>query len=311
MTSSLNRWIHCESRPFRRLAGRRRLAGIALQPVLDHEVIKLLGPQQPGEGLPLDALARPSERVGAERRNKTRRLRRCAPRKGRRYREPGAMARCCRSRRMRMTSALARRQIEAVPGAGLGAGLRRIHGVVSPVNHAPMEGVLHEGVCVAAIPQRLRVGVVLREQQRRLAVQRELIGAQRLLFEMTMASPERSRATDFGAPGLQDQVLRNHSVGSRCSVARVGTAIDHGDADQDVVRIRLGVFGENVEVAVLVEDAGVDQLEFRVLAGAAAVDLEQMRDRETRPADICTGTSCRSAWAWNRGSSNISLTSSP
>ena len=56
----------------------------------------------------------------------------------------------------------------------------------------------------------------------------------------------------------QDQVLRNQSVGSRCSVAASGPRL------VTVIRIkmssaRLGVLDVDVEVAILVEDPGVDR----------------------------------------------------
>ena len=64
----------------------------------------------------------------------------------------------------------------------------------------------------------------------------------------------------------QDQVLRNQSVGSRCSARRLGPAVGDRDADQDVVGRGLRVLGEDVEVAVVVEDAGVGELELGLVA---------------------------------------------
>jgi hypothetical protein len=61
-----------------------------------------------------------------------------------------------------------------------------------------------------------------------------------------------------------DHVLRNQSVGSRWS-----------GADQEIVRRGLRVLDEDVEVPVLVEDAGVDELELSVELSAAAVFLHQ------------------------------------
>src|SRR5918995_494767 len=40
-----------------------------------------------------------------------------------------------------------------------------------------------------------------------------------------------------------------------------GTTIGHCDADGDVVGTELGIFGDHIEVAALIEDAGIDQLE--------------------------------------------------
>ena len=72
------------------------------------------------------------------------------------------------------------------------------------------------------------------------------------------------------------------SVGSRCNRALLRAAIRDRDPDQNVVRRRLRVFDEDVEVAVVVEDAGVEQLEFRIVPTARAVLLDQLGVRETR-----------------------------
>ncbi len=52
---------------------------------------------------------------------------------------------------------------------------------------------------------------------------------------------------------------------------RLRAAVDGADADQDVVGSGLRVLDEHVEVAVGVEDAGVEQLVFRIAARAPAV----------------------------------------
>src|SRR5882672_7493933 len=49
----------------------------------------------------------------------------------------------------------------------------------------------------------------------------------------------------------------------------VGSAIQDGDADEDVVNVVLGVFGEDVEVAIFIEDAGVFELVLGIEARAA------------------------------------------
>ena len=45
---------------------------------------------------------------------------------------------------------------------------------------------------------------------------------------------------------------------------RLGSAVDDRDADQDILGCGLGVLDEDVEVAVFVEDAGIEQLVFGV-----------------------------------------------
>jgi hypothetical protein len=50
-----------------------------------------------------------------------------------------------------------------------------------------------------------------------------------------------------------------------------GPTVADGDLDQQVFRGHLGVFDEDVEVAVAVEDAGVDELVFELIPRAPAI----------------------------------------
>ena len=52
-------------------------------------------------------------------------------------------------------------------------------------------------------------------------------------------------------------------------VRRVRAAVVRGDAHEDVARVGLRVLHEHVEVAVVVEDAGIEQFELRVVPAAA------------------------------------------
>jgi hypothetical protein len=52
---------------------------------------------------------------------------------------------------------------------------------------------------------------------------------------------------------------------------RLGAAVDRANADQDIVRASFGVFDKHVEIAVVVEDARVEQLVLRVVLAAAGV----------------------------------------
>src|SRR5262249_36818324 len=59
-------------------------------------------------------------------------------------------------------------------------------------------------------------------------------------------------------------------------------AVENLDANRDVVDARLRVFDEHVEIPVLVEDSGVDELELRCLAPAPPVFFHQVRVGELR-----------------------------
>ena len=63
---------------------------------------------------------------------------------------------------------------------------------------------------------------------------------------------------------------------------RFRTAIVHGDSDQHVFGIGLGVFDKHIEVAVVVEDARIQQLVLELFPGAARIGLHQIAIREFR-----------------------------
>ena len=77
------------------------------------------------------------------------------------------------------------------------------------------------------------------------------------------------RRRGFGSVGGQDQVLRNQSVGSTWIAASLRPTVVHRDATDDVVGAGLGVLDLDVEVAAVVEHAGVDQLVLHLAAGSA------------------------------------------
>ena len=84
-----------------------------------------------------------------------------------------------------------------------------------------------------------------------------------------------------------------------------GTAVGGFDPDQDIVRPCFGVLDRYVKVAVVVEDAGVNQFEFKLALAAPAILLDQPGVGEFRAAGTCKETSCRNASASSRDSSNI------
>jgi hypothetical protein len=83
---------------------------------------------------------------------------------------------------------------------------------------------------------------------------------------MIAAAPARRPGCGPSA-APQDHVLRNHSVGRRCSRAASGPRLWTVDADQDVLGPCLGVLDEHVEVPIVVEDPRVDELVFELLPG--------------------------------------------
>ena len=70
---------------------------------------------------------------------------------------------------------------------------------------------------------------------------------------------------DVARPELRDEAQRRG----------IGTAVIYRQLHQDVVDAALGVFDLDVEITLVVEDRGIDQLELRFLRGPAAVLLDQ------------------------------------
>ena len=76
--------------------------------------------------------------------------------------------------------------------------------------------------------------------------------------------------------GSHDQRLRNHRWGSTCSVAASGPALRTVTRMQMSAGLGLRVVDRDVPVAVLVEQARVEQLVLALVTAAGAVDLEQL-----------------------------------
>ena len=249
---------------------RRRLRGIALEPLVHHVVIKLLGPQQSRERLPLHAAAVFGKSCGRE----GIKLVGFADALGEQSVEIVNQAR--RFGPLGEAHAddfgLAGREIESIPGAGFGAAALGIHGVFAAAHHTLVKRVLGKQR-IAAVPQRACVRVVFGEQKFRLAVTSEPVRSERRMLDVhaafgpieqrTLARRPRPRVAEpYGRQHVQRGPLR--------------PAIRDGDANQNVVGVRLRIFEENVEVAVLVEYAGIDQLEFRIAAGTTPIHVEQL-----------------------------------
>jgi hypothetical protein len=69
-------------------------------------------------------------------------------------------------------------------------------------------------------------------------------------------------------------------VREHVQLRRFGTTIDDANAKQHVVRLALGVLDEHVEVAVVIENPRVAQLELRLRPASPAIALDELRIRE-------------------------------
>ncbi len=101
-------------------------------------------------------------------------------------------------------------------------------------------------------------GVVLSEHQA------AVLGFQ-LGFQLGFLHPRRP------APDVPEPDLRQDVDGSR-----LATAVMYRRTHEHVVHVRLGIFNLDIEVTVVVENTGIDQLEFhRARAAAARILLDQ------------------------------------
>ena len=146
-----------------------------------------------------------------------------------------------------------------------------------------MDAVLRMGRVVVHAPEAAGVGLVFREEKlrRALAGQREATvvlavrvdrGVPRVRFAGPQPLAPRAEAP---RPGVAKPDRRQHVHGRG-----LGAAIENADADEDVVRRRLRVLGEDVEVAAVIKDPRVEELELGVAPGATPVLVEQLLVRE-------------------------------
>ncbi len=293
--------------------GGRRLTWIAFQPLRHVEVVILPAPQQAGQRLPLHAprlgvgggARQPGvELVGLRRPIPQHALgqgageapRSALPRRHRSFpRRSGALPRRPRSlprRLARQAQANARRpargHFQAVVHRRLGAPPRRAHRPGVAVHQVLVETVLEGGARPGSVPGGLpgrgaeetpEVALVIAEQQRGRRPRRSRLGVEPEDAQLRVLGADRSRgrrqrrprlARAPPRPGVAEPELRQ-----QVERRRLGAAVVDGDPEEDVLRRRLGVLDEDVEVAVVVEDAGVEQLELRVQLAAAAVLLDQ------------------------------------
>ena len=167
----------------------------------------------------------------------------------------------------------------------LGALLLRVHRLFLAVDDVVVDAVLDVGAAVGHAEDALRVGLVLREQQRRVALAVEVALAQlgidrlddalrRRAGDLLQAGPVRA-----AVPGpLVAEPERRQDV----QLGRLRAAVVDADLDQEVLGRLLGVLDEDVEVAILVEHAGVEQFVLELVPAPAAAGLDEVAVGEGR-----------------------------
>ena len=166
------------------------------------------------------------------------------------------------------------------------------------------------GVAVGRAENALVVGFVLGEEQRHLA-----LAVQGVLTHYRVRRRNRTRArrsldllevrflARSGNP--RRPVVAEPQGGQQVQLGRFRSPVDGGDLHQDVFRTAFGVLDEDVEIAVVVEDAGVEELILHLVPIASPVRLHQVGVREGRLGVLVEDTSCRSGSACCRGRNSI------
>jgi hypothetical protein len=153
-------------------------------------------------------------------------------------------------------------------GGRLGALPGGVDGVGPAVDDVVVDAVLHVGGRVLPSPQARGVALVLAEQQLGAGLDVEQVPPELVVVRLHdrvagVADGRQPWPGVVGRPRPRVAVpQRRQHVDRRV----LGTSVVHGDPAQEVVGGRLGVLHHDVEVAVLVEDAGVHELEFELVA---------------------------------------------
>ena len=146
------------------------------------------------------------------------------------------------------------------------------------MHHGPVDAVLDVGQLARRTEHARVVGLVPGDQDRYRAVGVEPEGAQLAVGGLDRAAavvadgPQQGPfAPSAPGPGVPEPQRRQY-------VQRgvIRPAVVHGDLEQNVLGRRLRVFGFDVEVPAVIEDAGVDQLVFGVRHAAGPVDRHQV-----------------------------------
>ena len=246
--------------PGEALRRRRRLRRIALKPLPDDVVIKLLAPEETGISLAHD-VARFA--AGSVRRNRTVKLVRLRLPPG-----DDAIEKCERiGRRLASVrepqpndSRLARRNFKHIMRREFRPRSRAIYCFLAAADDVLVKSVFHVTHPVVVIEEALCVRFVVREQRRRLAFVGQLV-----LTDHIMTRPRHALVLQPNRR-LRRAFLRHFSPGPgvpkpkrRKQMKRrfLRAAIDERHPNEDVVLLMLGVFSEDIEVAIFLKNTGV------------------------------------------------------
>ena len=257
------------------LGRRRRLGGVALQPLLDDVIIKLLCPKHPGERLSLNGAVFAAQAARGERAVK---LVRFLPSL---RDEPIEIV---ESRNPRFLDPLQpqpnlarfrRADREPVARRGLRSRAFRIYSCDVPSHDRLVKSILHVRRRVWHTVKQLHVGFILGEEKRSRSFANQSVFTKHVVARFDhpqhlgmIASDAEIRSPPIlaPAPGIA-KPERWQQVKRGC----FRSAICDRRANQDVVLGRLGVFNCDVEVAVLAQNTGVPEFELRLHFGTLSI----------------------------------------
>ena len=232
-----------------------RVDAVLAQPAVDVVLVVLLGPQQAGQ-----RLAHHQRPVGVERRRDHLRV------------ELVGLLAAGGEHGVEVGRVRARGQPHPHLGRAARGDLEHVvRGALRAARRVDRRAVDH-----VVVDRRLRAGLVLAVEQRR-------VGLEAPLPELGVAGDAVGDRRLLGA--VAATCCETTAWGARAAVAGSGPRLCTVTNISDVVRRGLGVLDDHVEVAVVVEDPGVEQLVLEVVAAAAAVLGDQVRVRE-RPLRI-------------------------
>ena len=151
------------------LLGRRRVAGIALQPVLDDVVIELLGPEHSGKALAHHVLLVGRQVLRNDGRVKFVGLNPTQPQ------DPFEVVKCAFSVEVAFSESqadddrLSRTDCESVMSGRFGPGMRWIHSACATVHHIIVDAILDIWSTVLGAKQTAIVSLILGKEQLRIA----------------------------------------------------------------------------------------------------------------------------------------------
>ncbi len=175
--------------------------------------------------------------------------------------------------------------VQPIVRRDLGALLSGIHRALVALHHAVVDAVLDvRGVVLMSGEEPLVVRLVFGEEQRHLAFAAEGVLPQRRIRCRGRACARRrvdlpevrfmGSPADVGDP--RRPVVAEPERRQEVQFRRVRSPVGCGDLHQDVFRAGFGVLHENVEIAIGVEDAGVEEFILHLVPGATAVRLRQV-----------------------------------